>query len=236
MTRLSQELQRLFPAADADGRLRTLVLALRAPADWSALGRVWQGVQADLDWPAPAIAVSGSDGVQLWFALQQPVDAATGAAVLQALVQRWLAELPPHRLCGWPGAAGAQAPVVPALLGQGEDGERWSAFVSADLAPMFSDTPWLEMPPNPDGQAALLAPLRAITPEELQRLPGSVAAVPPVPPVLQPAAAPATVVSAVPAPTGTCTDPRQFLLGVMNDAAVPLALRIEAAKALLPPR
>ena len=32
----------------------------------------------------------------------------------------------------------------------------------------------------------------------------------------------------------TFSDPRAFLLQVMNDGAVPLALRIEAAKALLP--
>ena len=30
------------------------------------------------------------------------------------------------------------------------------------------------------------------------------------------------------------TDPRAFLLHVMNDATLPMAMRIEAAKALLP--
>lgn len=224
MTRLTEHLQRLFPTAGADGRLRTLVLALRAPADWAALGRVWQGVQADVDWPAPAIVVSGQDEVQLWFALQQPVAAAEAAAVLHGLVQRHLADQPPHRLRLLPGSDGWQPAAVPALQSSGADGERWSAFVAPDLAPMFSDTPWLDVAPNPEGQASLLAGLRGITAEEWQRAVAMVQPAPVVPAATPPAAAACPF-----------TDPRAFLLSVMNDPAVPLALRIDAAKALLPP-
>ncbi|MBQ0941796.1 hypothetical protein KAK07_00470 [Ideonella sp. 4Y16] len=49
---------------------------------------------------------------------------------------------------------------------------------------------------------------------------------PPRPPA-QPAAVPV-------AAAADTADPRAFLLPVMNDPAVPLALRIDAAKALLP--
>lgn len=224
MTRLSEQLQRLFPPADADGGLRRLVLALRAPADWAALGRVWQGVQADLDWPAPAIVVSGQDDVQLWFALQQPVDPAAGATVLRALVQHHLPDQPAHRLRLLPGSDGWQPAAVPALQSTDADGERWSAFVAPDLAPMFSDTPWLDVAPNPEGQASLLAGLRGITAEEWRRALA----------MTRPAVEVAALASA-PAATGPFTDPRAFLLSVMNDPAVPLALRIDAAKALLPP-
>jgi hypothetical protein len=35
-------------------------------------------------------------------------------------------------------------------------------------------------------------------------------------------------------PATSFSDPRAFLLQVMNDATVPMALRIEAAKALMP--
>lgn len=226
MTRLSLELQRLFPSTPADGRLRRLVLELRAPADWAALGRVWQGVQADLGWPAPAIVVSGQDGVQLWFALQQPVDAAEAGAVLRWLVQRHLAELPAHRLRLLPGTDGAlgwRPGAVPLLQAGGDDGERWSAFVAPDLAPLFSETPWLDVEPNPEGQASLLAGLRAITAEAWQR---AVAVALPVADPQPLGAAPATMAA--------FTDPRAFLLSVMNDPAVPMALRIDAAKALLP--
>lgn len=262
--RLLSELQRLYlppgvPAgpdwtarlAAPDGRLRALVLELRRPADWAALGRVWQGVQADHGLPAPAIAVSGSDGVQLWFALQQPVTPAEGAAWLAALCRRHLADLPAHRLRLLPGSDGWEPPPLPALQGSDDDGERWSAFVAPDLAPMFSDTPWLGVAPNPDGQAALLAGLRAAAPDDVARVLADDAAAGPgadagdgsaatdadateagtaAPPVGK--AAKACIAAAI-APT---SDPRAFLLAVMNDAAVPLALRIDAAKALLAAR
>lgn len=246
MTRLQQELQRLYlllppdtgaspaPAGGfhlvaADGRVRAMVLELREPADWGALSRVWQGVQADLDLPAPGIAVSGQDGYQLWFSLAIPVPASQAAAFLEALRLRYLAEVKPWRLRMAPAAAGAgdagwQPPAVPAAQA---DDEHWSAFVSQDLAPMFAETPWLDTPPNPDGQAGLLATLRCTTPAAFQRALqacGLVATAQPPPP----AAAPA------PAAAGAQQDPRQFLLAVMNDGSAPLALRIEAAKALLP--
>lgn len=224
MTRLTEQLQRLFPPAEGDGRLRRMVLALRVPADWAALGRVWQGVQADFDWPAPAIVVSGQDDVQLWFALQQPVDPAEGAAVLRGLAQRHLADQPVHRLRLLPGSDGWQPAAAPALQSTDGDGERWSAFVAPDLAPMFSDTPWLDVAPNPEGQASLLAGLRAITAEEWQR---ALAAVQPAGEARSSAAAAASA--------GPFSDPRAFLLSVMNDPAQPMGLRIDAAKALLPP-
>ena len=91
---------------------------------------------------------------------------------------------------------------------------------------MFVDEPWIDVPPNPDGQAQLLAPLKSISLVEfnlaLQRL-GPVAA-PSAPGLASNAAAQAA----------TALDPRLFLLEVMNNDSLDLALRIEAAKALLP--
>jgi hypothetical protein len=83
------------------------------------------------------------------------------------------------------------------------------------------------MPPNPEGQAQLLAPLKRISPADfdlaLQRL--KPAAEPTVP------GRPAEEAAAqAPAPL----DPKRFLQGVMNNEGLDLALRIEAAKALLP--
>jgi hypothetical protein len=94
-------------------------------------------------------------------------------------------------------------------------GERWSAFVAPDLAPLFTDTPWLDLPPGDDGQATLLASQACVTPGQLA--------------TLQAASAPAPGIAA----HAQLADPRRFLQQVMNDATAPLALRIEAAKALL---
>ena len=136
MNRLQQELQRLYglPAGaslgldldarglvDEPGRVRAMVLELARPADWAALSAVWGGVQADLALPAPAIAVNGSDGCQLWFSLLEPVLVPQAAAFLDALRCRYLGDIAPVRVAMLPAldAASArpllQARSVPAL-------------------------------------------------------------------------------------------------------------------------
>ena len=118
--------------------------------------------------------------------------------------------------------------------------EVWSAFVAPDLAPVFAETPWLDIPPNLDGQAELLSRLSSITPDELRHAQHLLQ--PPAEP--SPAGSVQTASDAAPAATATKSpvstgptehhaDPQTFLLAVMNDAGVELALRIEAAKALL---
>jgi hypothetical protein len=230
MNRLQSELQRLYllPSADSPltsehGEARAMVLELARPADWDVLARVWRGVQVDLQLPAPAIAVSGSDGLQLWFSLQEPVRADRAAAFLARLRSRYLAGVAPARLRTMPSATGPawQAALVPA---QQAGTENWSAFVAPDLAPVFADTPWLDIPPGVEGQADLLAKLKSIKP----------AAFDAVMQPLQPPESPAT--EAPPSTASDSTpdiDPRRFLQQVLNDETAALALRIEAAKALL---
>ncbi len=246
MNRLQAQWQRLFLAAgadgldaahwcDAQGQVRALVLELARPADWSLMARVWRGVQADLQWPAPAIAVSGVDGYQLWFALRSPVSVDQAQACLKALCARYLPEVAPQRLRQWP-ELDATAPggvrhagVVPALH---QPEGVWSAFVAPDLAPVFVDTPWLDIPPGADGQADLLAQINPIAPDDWAR---ALAGLLPAPAPAQMATPPGPPTTAVHL-GGTHTDPERFLLDVMNNEAVDLALRIEAAKALLSAR
>lgn len=242
MNRLQRELQRLYgPQADAglgldargivdaQGRVRAMVLELARPAEWAALSSVWGGVQADLALPAPAIAVNGSDGCQLWFSLVEPVPAPRAAAFLDALRQRYLGDSDPVRVAMLPalGTASAwpllHARPVPALQA---DSGLWSAFVASDLVPMFTEEPWLDVPPSPDGQAELLAPLKSILPAEFELALQQ----------LRPAAVPSAPVQASndAAQAATSLDPKRFLLDVMSNDSLELALRIEAAKALLP--
>ena len=238
MSRLSSEISRLYlPApsqdadgawclADAQGHTRALVLELARPADWELLGQVWRGVQADLAWPAPAIAVNGVDGFALWFSLVDPVPVTTAAAVLQALRQRYLGQVPLDRLRRLPdGTQPAHMDAVPSLQGRVD---QWSAFVAPDLAPVFADTPWLDIPPSQEGQADLLSRLASIQRVEWLRALDALG-LSPTPAM----AAPADPAAQTAAPLGPHTDPRRFLTEVMNNETVPLALRIEAAKALL---
>lgn len=244
MSRLQAEWQRLYlapqavaPAAadtaaddtglvDPEGRVRALVLEVAGPPDWPRLSAVWQGVQTDLACPAPAIAVTGRDGHQLWFSLERPVPLAAGQAFLQALCRRYLGDLAPARLRLAPPAAR-----VPAQQASGY----WSAFVVAGLAPLFADEPWLDTPPSPDAQADLLSRLQSLSLADFQAaqallMPADVAT-----PAPAPAPAPAAPVGPAVTPgVAQGRDARRFLQDVMNDPAVDLALRIEAAKALLP--
>jgi hypothetical protein len=258
MNRLQLELHRLYlPRAagsadaegaggsliDADGRVRAMVLELARPADWHSIAKVWNGVQADLELPAPAIAVSGTDGYQLWFSLLEPVAVAQAVTFLEALRTRYLGDIRTERVGlmpaagAWPAPGALHARPVPAPQ---QISGHWSAFVAPDLAPMFAEEPWLDMPPNDDGQSRLLSPLKSIAPADFQRALAWLGPAGSPPPPLAASvtswtAGPAaeTAGAATATPSGGL-DPKEFLLGVMNDDAVTLGLRIEAAKALLP--
>ncbi|HEY0826335.1 MAG TPA: hypothetical protein VGD76_21285, partial [Ramlibacter sp.] len=214
MSRLQAEQQRLFP----EGTGRAMVLELAGPGAWEALARVWQGVQADLQLPPPAIAVSGTDGYQLWFSFAQPVPAAQATTFLEGLRRRYLGEIEPARIRTSPSADGTHPVRLPPL--QVEEGH-WSAFVTEDLAAVFGSEPWLDLPPTPDAQAELLSRVHSAQPADLARALERLA----------PAAAPSPAPPAAATGRASEQDPRSFLLGVMNDGTVELGLRIEAANA-----
>lgn len=257
MNRLHSELHRLYglhPQADAgndtlasalaeppaDGSVRAMVLELAGPPSWEVLARVWHGVQAELELPAPAIAVSGTDGLQLWFSLAEPTAASRAHAFLDGLRSRFLPDIEPRRVrltpvSGAPALsqAGHSRP-VPARQ---EETGNWSAFLAPDLAPVFADTPWLDIAPSEEGQAALLRGLDVVKPAvfeaALERLVASSAQPSPSPTAVA-AGSDGRLTHMRPAAAVEADgDPKRFLLRVMNDDTVALALRIEAAKALL---
>lgn len=280
MNRLQRELHRLYSAnysaeigtnLDADleasdlisalGQVRAMVLGLARPADWAALSKVWRGVQVDLQLPAPAIAVAGPDGFQLWFSLSEPVPVRRATTFLESLRQCYLSDIQPQRVAMLPmletaSAASAPSPasapsaasaasarharIVPAVLAELAEpavGGLWSAFVAADLAPLFTETPWLDLAPNPDGQAKLLASLESMPALDLLRALDQLQPAPnldqPSSPSTEALAAAAARLPTGPAPADSERDAKRFLQSVMNDESVALALRIEAAKALL---
>jgi len=250
MNRLHTELHRLYQSdpdspgdvpclIDPQGRVRALVLEVARPADWGALSAVWQGVQADLALPAPAIAVSGVDGYQLWFSLAEAMPATEAWGFLEGLRLRYLGQIATGRVRLWPSLdpssrqASEHARSVPA---EQQDTGHWSAFVAPDLAAVFNDDPWLDLCPSPDAQADVLARLACIKTADFEAALVH----------LKPAAAPVSVETvnrverATPGPqlatarSETSQGPRQFLLRLMNDPSVELQWRLEAAKALLP--
>jgi hypothetical protein len=238
MTRLQAEFERLhFVAPAADGHTGALLLELLRPAGWEPVARVWQGVQAELDLPAPAIAVDGREAYQLWFALAEPVPHEEGQRFLDGVRARWLADVAPERMRLQASGAAAQGdqPLPPTQVAP----ERWSAFVAPDLAPLFADERCLDLAPSADAQAELLSRVQPIRRADWQRAlerlrsaPAAEAAAREASSAAGAAAAAATT-SSTPGAAPT-QDARAFLLQVMNDPAVAMHLRIEAAKALLP--
>ena len=246
MNRLQSELHRLYlprPQAHAEtdaqslalieplDRVRALVMELTRPPSWAVLSKVWRGVQTELELPAPAIAVSGIDGLQLWFSLAEPIAVAQAHAFLERLRLRFLPDIEPGRMRLMP-APDASVPLVPARQ---EHSGNWSAFVAPDLAPVFADTPWLDIPPSEEGQAALLSSLEVMKQTVFE------AALEKLGPRAHQSHSTAAVAASVdeplaherPAAAAAGADPKRFLLQIMNDDTVALALRIEAAKALL---
>ncbi len=229
MNPLQTELQRLYLAPE--GLVRALVLELARPADWGLLSPVWRGLQTDLALPAPAVIVSGVDGYQLWLSLAEPVPLAEAATFLEALRRHYLAEVAPQRIRLTPAlAAPASQPALPVPSQQLATGY-WSAFVAPDLAPIFADEPWLDQPPSPEAQASVLAGLQSI---KAAAFAAALARLRPVAPTKRPPEPSSSVTSCAPLASSERLSPKAFLLAVVQDPAVALDLRIEAAKALLP--
>jgi hypothetical protein len=253
MNRLQPELERLYLSrpqdrVDADAqsaalidpsdRVRAMVMELTRPPNWEVLSRVWHGAQVELELPAPAIAVSGTDGLQLWFSLTEPVAVDQAHAFLEGLRQRFLADIASVRVRLMPASDASvmrqdlHAALVPAAQ---ENSENWSAFLAPDLVPIFAESPWLDLPPSEEGQATLLRGIEVMT------QPAFEAAFAKLGPSMHPQTSTVTVAGSVDEPiardrpkaASSGDDPEQFLLQVMKDDTVALALRIKAAKALL---
>jgi hypothetical protein len=241
MNQLQFELDRLYGlgANAADGAaagvadvgrqrgIRALVLELALPAGWGQLSSVWKGAQSDLGLPAPAIAVSGVDGLQLWFSLASPISPSAGELFLQGLRARYLSDVGSTQVRLM--SETAKFPAAPPVE---ISPDRWSAFVAPDLASVFADTPWLDFPPNGEGQATLLRALEPIQQLAFEAALNRLGAI-----KGDESREPAALKVPAPAEMRMCeqgdADAVRFLRGVMNDDTVPLASRIEAAKALL---
>lgn len=254
MNRLQTELQRLYfphePAADTPaatdsglelitihGQVRAMVVEVAQAAGWDGVASLWQGIQDELELPAPAMAVSGIDGYQVWLSLVEPIPVAQAQDFLESLCQRYLSGVMPQHIDVRP-VADASAPrqarharMVPAL--QTPTGH-WSAFIAPGLASMFADEPWLDLPPSDDAQAKLLVSVQSIQPTDFQRAQQQLRTGKPASVPTGPAASAGQLTDTSQERGHDVSDPRRFLLSVMKDPGTELHLRIEAAKALLP--
>lgn len=228
---LLYQLHRLFLNADGGvcdtaGQTRVLALDLPRGEDWQAGAALLAALRDDFALPTPVVSIGARGGYRLWFALAEPVLLGVGRDWLAALVRRYLADLPAVGL--WPASVDDTLPPVPAC---DPASGRWSAFIDPSLGSMFAEEPGLEMAPPESRQAELLAGFACIEAADFRRVAASLAASA-VEPLVE------TAAQAVPAGAwqhvGThYTEPRAFLLAVMNDPTASPEHRLRAAEALL---
>lgn len=262
MNKLESELKRLYllpgqewPSLESDtdkpvikllsaeGLVRCLVISIPNGGNWEHLAALYQGVQEDLDLPAPAISVSGEEGYQIWFSLTEPIPLQLARDFMTGLCRKYLAEIKTEKLKLRPGTAEEPSvvPLVPARL---ENTDRWSAYIDPSMGSMFVEETWLEMPPGLDKQAGMLARQESIKAQDFQR---ALRALPPLAEISVtesehgPQAANGELFPSRQSDKGArlnvgsgFTDPRSFLLAVMNDPSASTDQRIAAAVALLP--
>jgi hypothetical protein len=226
----------------ADGMVRALVVGFCRSGDWALAATLYQAVQNDLSLPAPAVAVSGSTGYWMIFSLAEPVPHAKALTFLDGLRRNYLFDLPEASLTLRPDSGAATLMTLPpSQLASG----KWSAFIDPAMGGLFFDEPWLEMAPNNDRQADILAGLESITGDDFATalsllqaaLDLSVAAAA----TRAVAADHSSAAVARPARRRSLqnvgsgySDPQSFLLAVMNDPSASARHRIAAARALLP--
>lgn len=170
--------------AGADGTTRTIYLPFRKIKNseeaqhWTLLCEVANALQADLDFPAPAVSVSGSDGYGLWLSLATPVAPAV-AQEFVALLR--LAYFPDVKMPLEP--ATTQVLLPPCLH---PHTGKWAAFIHPGMGASFADDSGLEMAPPLSGQVGFLENLQSIDADQfaqalalLRGKHGTVAAAPP---------------------------------------------------------
>lgn len=227
-----------------NGMVRAMAASFVKAGDWENVAKLYQAIQDDLELPAPAISISGHGGYTLWFSLTEATAAPLATAFLEALRRKYLAEMPLSSLTFHPEAKGPNLlPLAPAL---DETTGKWSAFIDPSMGSMFVDEPGLEMAPNMDRQADMLGRLKSIKPADLERAmellqasDNADSSSPEERPASEGSDDDRQLTKLRPAGESLgngkyYTDPRNFLLAIMNDPSASAKQRIRAAKALLP--
>jgi hypothetical protein len=235
---LAGETSVAFPLLSADGMTRTMLIGFDRAGDWPQVAALYQAILEDLDLPAPAVSVSGFKGYQMWFSLAEAIPVAQARDFLDLLRRKYLADVPAGHLRLLPNtdspATAERVMLAPAL---NTLNGKWSAFIDPSMGSMFVEGPWLEMAPNLDRQADMLAALKSIAAADFSRAlqmlqtplePDDLLPVEPLNPADEGASTAQLNVG------NDYRDPTSFLLAVMNDASASTSQRIKAAKALLP--
>lgn len=261
MNKLESELQRLYflpgqtwvnvksdtrnpliKLITANGLLRCFVISVKKGCDWTQVNALYQGVQEDLDLPAPAISVCAEEGYQVWFSLAEPIALQAAQEFMKNLSHKYLAEIKVTKLKFRPGTV-EQLTGIPVVPVKQINTERWSAYIDPSMGSMFIEETWLEMPPGLDKQASMLAGLKSMKAQDFERASSLLkshpekaagSSVPQQPVTNHSGSLEQCRNEAGLNMAGNFSEPKSFLLAVMNEPSASAEQRIQAAIALLP--
>lgn len=146
--------------AGADGTVRAIVIPFRKmrsgdeAAHWTLLCDVANALQTELDLPAPAVSVSGTDGYGLWLSLATPIAGAQALEFVALLRQAYFPDLK----VALDGASTLVA--LPPCLNPASG--KWAAFIHPGMGASFADESGLDMAPPLSGQVGFLEGLHSI--------------------------------------------------------------------------
>lgn len=217
--------------ATADGRTRAIVIPfVPAPGKrdgedaqhWQRLCDVANILQAEFDFPAPAVSVRASGGYLLWLSLAAPVPIAETRHFLARLADVHFPDVAPRAE-----ALAGPVELPPAL---NPDNGKWSAFIHPGMGASFADESGLDMPPPAAGQLAFVEGLRSIPADAWQAALDKLGSAPTVEAPV--AAAPAVPVAAVTVPPVAGTSAPDGLL--LKDATLEDVVRWLHARGIEP--
>lgn len=195
MERLEAELTRLYLPLEGE-QVRGIVIPFRKAAGgearhWDDLCAVANALQADYDFPAPAVSVAASGGYLLWLSLEETVPVEQAREFVRLL---GLAHPDMTLSADQVGMPIALPPHLDASTGT------WSAFIHPGMGASFADESGLDMQPPAAGQLGFVEGLERIAPDRFRAALAALRQAHATVPAPAPAPAAAPAAAAGPAP------------------------------------
>lgn len=145
----------------ADGMRTARALVLDFPREpdgrhWQRLCDVANALQQELQLPAPAVSVNGGNHYSLWLSFEQPLPLDQLRQFHALLHRSFFSEVDT--------SFGITQVELPPCLHRATD--LWAAFINPAMGASLADDLGLELPPPLAAQAAFLASVERITPEQ----------------------------------------------------------------------
>jgi hypothetical protein len=164
MDKLYLELTRLYLPLEGE-HVRGIAIPFRKAAGagearhWDDLCAIANALQADYDFPAPAVSVAAAGGYLLWLSLEVTVPVEQAREFVRLLGRA-------HPDMALPADEVGMPRVLPPHLDASTG--TWSAFIHPGMGASFADASGLDMQPPAAGQLGFVDGLERISPDRFQ--------------------------------------------------------------------